>query len=196
MTSLTMYDSWTAPTMLSLWTEPEKKRTKTVHRVSVWVGTIDTAVRVLCPIVVSGGVMFAALMWPTPAHADPLLPIPTLPGTTAATTATTNAGPIKTAIAQFGQSLCPMLVKPGSNLATNASQLQGNSGLTNTIAGAATGMAIQMECPTLMTQLANGDMSSLTSLLQLMGAKSAPAAGLGLPALGAATSNPVQVPAL
>ena len=192
MTSLTMYDSWTAPTMLSLWTEPEKKRTKTVHRVSGWVGTVDTAVRVLCPIVVSGGVMFAALMWPTPAHADPLLPMPTVPGTAAATT----AGPIKTAIAQFGQSLCPMLVKPGSNLATNASQLQGNSGLTNTIAGAATGMAIQMECPTLMTQLANGNMSSLSSLLQLMGAKSTPAAGLGgLPALTAATPNPVQVPA-
>ena len=69
-------------------------------------------------------------------------------------------GPIKTAAAEFGQSLCPMLVKPGSNLVTNASQVQGNSGLTSTIAGAATGMAIQMECPTLMTQLANGDMSS------------------------------------
>jgi len=57
-------------------------------------------------------------------------------------------------------------------------------------------MAIQMECPTLMTQLANGNMSSLSSLLQLMGAKSTPAAGLGgLPALTAATPNPVQVPA-
>jgi hypothetical protein len=191
MTSLTMYDSWTAPTMLSLWTEPESRRTKTVHRVSSWVGTIDTAVRVLSPVVVSGGVMFAALMWPAPADADPLFPAPTVPGTVAAT----NAGPIKTAVAEFGQSLCPMLVKPGSNLATNASQLQGNSGLTNTIAGAATGMAIQMECPALMSQLANGNLSSLSALLQLMGGKSTPAPGLKLPGLDAATPNPVQVPA-
>ena len=167
MTSLTMYDSWTAPTMLSLWTEPESKRTKTVHRVSSWVGTIDTAVRVLSPVVVSGGVMFAALMWPAPADADPLFPAPTVPGTAAAT----SAGPIKTAVAEFGQSLCPMLVEPGSNLVTNASQLQGNSGLTSTIAGAATGMAIQMQCPLLMSQLADGDMSSLSSLLQLMSSK-------------------------
>ena len=191
MTSLTMYDSWTAPTMLSLWTEPESRRTKTVHRVSSWVGTIDTAVRVLSPVVVSGGVMFAALMWPAPADADPLFPAPTVPGTVA----TTNAGPIKTAVAEFGQSLCPMLVKPGSNLATNASQLQGNSGLTNTIAGAATGMAIQMECPALMSQLANGNMSSLSALLQLVGGTSTPAPGLKLPGLDAATPNPVQVPA-
>jgi hypothetical protein len=155
------------------------------------VGTIDAAVRVLCPIVVSGGVMFAALMWPAPGHADPLFPAPTVPSTAAAT----NAGPIKTAVAEFGQSLCPMLVKPGSNLATNASQLQGNSGLTNTIAGAATGMAIQMECPAIMSQLANGNMSSLVSLLQLMGVKSTPSPGLQLPGLTAVTPNPLQVPA-
>jgi hypothetical protein len=184
MTSLTMYDSWTAPTMLSLWTEPTSRRTKTVHRVSSWVGTIDTAVRVLCPVVVSGGVMFAALMWPAPAHADPLGPTPTLPST--------NAGPVKTAVAEFGQSLCPMLVKPGSNLVSNASQLQGNGALTSTIAGAATGMAIQMECPAIMAQLADGNVSSL---LQLMGTKSAPAPGLRLPGLTAVTPNPVRVPA-
>jgi hypothetical protein len=187
MTSLTMYDSWTAPTMLSLWTEPTSRRTKTVHRVSSLVGTIDTAVRVLCPVVVSGGVMFAALMWPAPADADPLGPTPTLPSPTAA-----NAGPIKTAVAEFGQSLCPMLVEPGSNLATNASQMQGNSGLTSTIAGVATGMAIQMECPAIMAQLADGNVSSL---LQLMGAKSTPAPGLRLPGLTAVTPNPIQVPA-
>ena len=192
MTSITMYSEWTAPTMLSsMWTEPATKRTKVAHRVSGGVRFVDTTVRVLSPVVVSGGVMFAALMWPTPAHADPLFPAPTVPSTAAAT----NAGPIKTAIAEFGQSLCPMLVKPGSNLVSNASQLQGNSGLTNTIAGAATGMAIQMECPTIMTQLANGNMSSLSSLMQLMGGRSTPAPGLKVPGLNAVTPNPIQVPA-
>jgi len=192
MTSMTMYSEWTAPTMLSsMWTEPTPAHTKVAHKVSSWVGVVDTSVRLLYPLVATAGVMFAALMWPGSAHADPLLPIPTVPGAAAAT----NAGPIKTAVAEFGQSLCPMLVKPGSNLVTNAAQMRGNSGLTSTIAGAATGMAIQMECPALMTQLANGDMSSLSSLLQLMGTKSTPASGLGLPSLNAVRPNPAGVPA-
>jgi hypothetical protein len=192
MTSMTMYSEWTAPTMLSsMWTEPTSARTKVAHKVSSWVGFVDTSVRLLYPLVATAGVIFAALMWPGSAHADPLFPAPAVPGAAAAT----NAGPIKTAVAEFGQSLCPMLVKPGSNLVTNASQIQGNSALTTTIAGAATGMAIQMECPTLMTQLANGDMSSVSSLLQLMGAKSTPAAATGLPGLAALTPNPVGVPA-
>lgn len=193
MTSMTMYSEWTAPTMLSsMWAEPISARSKVAHKVSSWVGVVDTSVRLLYPLVATAGVIFAALMWPGSAHADPLFPNPTMPGTTAATT---SAGPIKTAAAEFGQSLCPMLVKPGSNLVSNASQLKGNSGLTSTIAGAATGMAIQMECPALMTQIANGNLSSLTSLLQLMGAgaKATPASGLGLPALTAVT--PGQVPA-
>ena len=192
MTSMTMYSEWTAPTMLSsMWAEPTTRRTRAVHRVSGWVAVVDTTVRLLYPMVATAGVMFAALMWPGSAHADPLLPTPAVPGTAAAT----NAGPIKNAVAEFGQSLCPMLVKPGSNLATNASQLQGNPGLTNTIAGAATGMAIQMECPAIMSQLANGNLSSLSSLVQLMSGQAAPAQGLNLPALNAVTPNPVQVPA-
>ena len=192
MTSMTMYSEWTAPTMLSsMWAEPTPARTKVAHKVSGWVSVVDTSVRLLYPLVATAGVIFAALMWPGAAHSDPLFPAPTVPGAAAAT----NAGPIKTAVAEFGQSLCPMLVKPGSNLATNAMQLQGSSGLTSTIAGAATGMAIQMQCPALMTQLANGDMSSVASLLQLMGGQPTPAAGLRLPGLAAATPNPLGLPA-
>jgi hypothetical protein len=180
-----MYSEWTAPTMLSsMWTEPTPARTKVAHRVSGWVAVVDTTVRLLYPLVATAAVIFAALMWPGSAHSDPAAP-----GTAAAA----NAGPIKTAVAEFGQSLCPMLVKPGSNLATNASQLQGNSGLTSTIAGVATGMAIQMECPAIMAQLADGNVSSL---LQLMGTKSTPAPALQLPGLNAVTPNPVQVPTL
>ena len=66
MTSMTMYDSWTAPTMLSLWTEPAPKQTKVVRQVSQWVKVVDTTVTVLCPPVVSACAIFAAMMWPGP----------------------------------------------------------------------------------------------------------------------------------
>ena len=119
MTSMTMYSEWTAPTMLSsMWAEPTTRRTRAAHRVSGWVAVVDTTVRLLYPLVATAAVIFAALMWPGTAHSDPV--------DTTANAAGVNAGPIKTSIAEFGQSLCPMLVKPGSNLATNASQLQGN----------------------------------------------------------------------
>ena len=64
MTSMTMYDSWTAPTMLSLWTEPAPKQAKVVRQVSQWVKVVDTTVTVLCPPVVSACAIFAAMMWP------------------------------------------------------------------------------------------------------------------------------------
>ncbi len=65
MTSMAMYDqSWTAPTMLSLWTEPVTKRGKVVRQASKWVGVIDVTVTVLCPPVVSACAIFAAVVWP------------------------------------------------------------------------------------------------------------------------------------
>lgn len=70
MTSMTMYDSWTAPTMLSLWTAPATKRTKVARQVTRWVNVIDTTVTVLCPVVVSLSAIFAASVWPAPA--DPV----------------------------------------------------------------------------------------------------------------------------
>jgi hypothetical protein len=70
MTSMTMYDSWTAPTMLSLWTEPAPKHTRVVRQVSQWVKVIDTTVTVLCPPVVSVCVIFAAVVWPVHVQGD------------------------------------------------------------------------------------------------------------------------------
>lgn len=162
MTSMTMYSEWTAPTMLSsMWSEPESKATRVAHRVSGWVSVLDTMVRLLYPLVATAGVIFAALMWPGSAHSEPAVPNPG-PGVA--------AGPLRTSIAEVGQQLCPMLVKPGSNFATTASKLQGNGALTSTIAGAATGMAIQMECPVLMNKLASGDIPPLLDLLSTVSA--------------------------
>lgn len=95
-------------------------------------------------------------------------------------------GSISGAVEEFGQSLCPMLVKPGSSLATAVSEMQGNTGLTPTLTGMVTGLAIQMECPSIMTQVANGDLSSL----KLPGAAADTSGGLKLPdLLGGATAQ-------
>lgn len=69
MTSMTMYDSWTAPTMLSMWTEQAPK-SRVVRQASRWVTAVDTAVTVLCPPVVSVCAIFAAMMWPSPGLAE------------------------------------------------------------------------------------------------------------------------------
>ncbi|TDO14259.1 hypothetical protein EV580_2385 [Mycobacterium sp. BK086] len=75
MTSMTAYqswtaDSWTAPTMLSLWTEAEPKQGKVSRQASKWVSAVDTTVTVLCPPVVSVCAIFAAIMWPTHVTGD------------------------------------------------------------------------------------------------------------------------------
>lgn len=75
MTSMTAYeswtaDSWTAPTMLSLWAEPAPKQAKVVRQMSQWVKAVDTTVIVLCPPVVSVCAIFAAMMWPGPVLAE------------------------------------------------------------------------------------------------------------------------------
>ncbi|GAY18131.1 hypothetical protein [Mycobacterium sp. shizuoka-1] len=71
MTSMTMYDqSWTAPTMLSLWTEPVSKPARVARQAAKWVTAVDTTVTVLCPPVVSACAIFAAMMWPAHAPTD------------------------------------------------------------------------------------------------------------------------------
>jgi hypothetical protein len=73
----------------------------------------------------------------------------------------TQPGSISGAVEEFGQSLCPMLVEPGSSLAAAVSELQGNTGLTPTLTGMVARLVIQTQCPALMTKVANGDLSSL-----------------------------------
>jgi hypothetical protein len=69
-----------------------------------------------------------------------------------------NNGPVSSAIAQVGQSICPMLVKPGSSFASGAAQVSGHGGLAPPLAGFLAGMAIQSQCPSFMTSVANGNM--------------------------------------
>lgn len=94
----------------------------------------------------------------------------------------TGDGSISATIEKFGQSICPSLVKPGSSLATTLSELQGNTGLTPTLTGMVAGFVIQTQCPSVMTQLAHGDLSALNLKLPGPEASGQPT-GLDLSAL-------------
>ncbi len=95
----------------------------------------------------------ASLLGAAPAQADS--------GGIDATPSNSGSGPISATIEKFGQSICPSLVKPGSSLATTLSELQGNTGLTPTLAGMVAGFVIQKQCPAVMTQISKGDLAAL-----------------------------------
>jgi hypothetical protein len=82
--------------------------------------------------------------------------------------AVVGSGPAGADSAGSGSTNDPKLVKPGSDLATAVSEIQGNSGLAPTVTGMITGLAIQLECPAFMTSLANG---KLPEALQQAGNK-------------------------
>jgi hypothetical protein len=103
-----------------------------------------------------------------PAHADPLADNNFLG-------ALTNAGigyndPASTE--QLGQSICPMLVEPGKNMASIYSTVS-NNGINPSMAAFFTGIAISMYCPSMMSSIGNG-----TFLNQLSGLN-----GFGIPGL-------------
>ena len=103
-----------------------------------------------------------------PAHADPVTDNDFLG-------ALTNAGigyndPASTE--QLGQSICPMLVEPGKNMASIYSTVS-NNGISPAMASFFTGIAISMYCPAMMYSICNG-----TFLDQLSGLN-----GMGIPGL-------------
>lgn len=125
------------------------------RRTTVEAVVVTVSARALRPVIVTVAV-FAAAMGVSPhAHADSvgdaMAPVLNSAGIG-------NNGPVSGAIAQVGQSICPMLVKPGSGLASGAAQISGNGGLAPPLAGFLVGMAIQSQCPSFMTSVANGNM--------------------------------------
>lgn len=106
-------------------------------------------------VIVIVAVFGAALGSPSPARADSvgdaMAPVLNSAGIG-------NNGPVSNTIAQVGQSICPMLVKPGSSFASSAAQVSGHGGLAPPLAGFLVGMAIQSQCPSFMTSVANGNM--------------------------------------
>lgn len=148
-------------------------------------GLFGAAAALLRPLAFAAGVAAAGAALPAVAHADS----PTDSITTALTGAGSN-GSLSDALAGIGRSICPSLVKPGATLASITSQVAGTKGLSPGMAGLVTSMAIQMECPGVMTSLANGNMPFPVQGLVGSGLPSLPGAGPGLPSLPGAGLGP------
>lgn len=115
----------------------------------------------------TAGAVAAALALAVPAQADPA---PNDPTDTSFLNALNDAGVgygDPNAAVQMGQDVCPMLVEPGKNFASVASQMRGNSGMSPEMASFFTGIAIQMYCPQMMSSI--GDGSILNNLGALNG---------------------------
>jgi len=62
-----------------------------------------------------------------------------------------------------GQSICPMLAEPGGNFASAVQRVRGG-GLSPGMAKMFTTIAIQMYCPSMMANIANGNLSGLPQI--------------------------------
>jgi hypothetical protein len=65
---------------------------------------------------------------------------------------------------QMGQSVCPMLARPGGTFASTASSIAGNKGMSPTMAGMFTSIAISMYCPSMVASIANGNVPNMPGL--------------------------------
>ncbi|HEX5143226.1 MAG TPA: hypothetical protein VFW21_05100 [Mycobacterium sp.] len=143
----------------------------------------DATAGAVGPFCLAGALTVTFLAWPAPAHADPS-------STLLNDIGIGNNGPVSTAIAQVGTSLCPLLVKPGSTLASDALSSKGQ--LASQIAGGVATMAIQSQCPSFMTSLSNGDFSVLQNAASIFGMSNPSANPLSIPGVG--TTNPFAIP--
>jgi len=73
----------------------------------------------------------------------------------------------------LGQSVCPMLAKPGGTLAAAASKVEGG-GISGAMAGMFVQIAIQMYCPQIMGDLATGNLSGLPRIPGMPGIPGVP----------------------
>ena len=115
------------------------------------------------------GVVSVALAVAVPAQADPA-PVPNPTTDSSFLNALNDAGVgygDPGAAVQMGQEVGPMLVEPGKDFASVASQMRGDGGMSPQMASFFTGIAIQMYCPQMMSSI--GDGSILNNLGALNG---------------------------
>ena len=105
-------------------------------------------------LAVMAGTFVAVAAWPAPAHAD-----------TAGVSSLLNSTGISQLIEQIGQQICPMLVKPGSSLVSNATTASGHGGLASQVTGFVAEQAIRSQCPAVMAELGNGNFGPLMQML-------------------------------
>jgi hypothetical protein len=65
---------------------------------------------------------------------------------------------------RMGQSICPMLARPGGTFASAASRVAGNKGMSPAMAEMFTSIAISMYCPSMMASIANGNVPNMPAL--------------------------------
>jgi hypothetical protein len=80
----------------------------------------------------------------------------------------------------MAQSVCPMLVKPGGDFASIASQMGGTNGVSPGMSSLFTSIAISMYCPQMMASIANGDWLGQAAQMNLPGMSGL----MGIPGLG------------
>ena len=139
-------------------------------------GLIDFSTRATSVMAISIGIVVAASAAPAPANADA--------ASDTFLSALTNSGVSvndpNTAVT-MAQSICPLLVKPGGNFASVASQMGGTNGVSPGMANLFTSIAISMYCPSMMASLANGDWLGQGAQMGLPGI--AGLSGLGIPGI-------------
>ena len=112
------------------------------------------------------GAIAAAVTLATSAQADPVDP-----NDASFLNALSNAGigyNDPAAAAQLGEQVCPMLVEPGKNFASVASQVR-DGGVSPEMASFFTGIAISMYCPQMMSQISDGSILNNLGALNTLG---------------------------
>ncbi len=110
-------------------------------------------------LAVSAGLLAAAAGWAAPAQADTIdnAFLSSLDG------AGINYGNPSDMVS-IGQSVCPMLVEPGSTLAEAASSITGHGGMSPAIEKMVAGIAVSTYCPQMISSLAEGQLPQLPGL--------------------------------
>src|SRR5436305_798337 len=115
----------TASTTASYVRRPTGGRTRSNAGRLAWgaAEVVISSAAVLCTVVVTAAAVGVALTSIPAAHADSAGDAmgPVLNGAGIG-----DNGPVSNVIAQMGQSMCPMLVKPGGSLASNAAEISGH----------------------------------------------------------------------
>ncbi|MBU9765830.1 DUF732 domain-containing protein [Mycobacterium sp. TNTM28] len=133
-----------------------------------------TARNVLTAAGTCAGALAVAFALAVPAQADPIPPNPAPPNPTddsflnALNDAGVGYGDPNAAV-QMGQDVCPMLVEPGKDFASVASQMRGDNGMSPQMASFFTGIAIQMYCPQMMSSISDGSILNNLGALNALG---------------------------
>lgn len=125
---------------------------------------LDVSARATAAVALSVGIVAVAAVSPAPANAD----VVSDRFLAALADSGVSYGDPGTAVS-MAQSICPMLVKPGGDFASIASQMGGTNGVSPGMSSLFTSIAISMYCPQMMASIANGDWLGQAAQMNLPG---------------------------